>query len=980
MSLRHVSRGVAAFAVALTALYAAGSAYADDATVDGDTAAMSTTDIVANGRALPLTRAGLVQITKSANGQHFSAGEAVSLTVTSQVSSVTGRQTAAVTVPTTWNTGSTFTVPLSTTIAADAATSGTSKEMVDITGLSSGYKVNNASFWVTWTNCTGNKAPVVSIGGVTNGTQYEYGSVPVATCSWTDDNDGSGTATPVVSGPDGKLGTQTVSCSKTDSGGLASTASASYSIVDTTGPALSTVADVSASAVDANGASVNYTAPSATDAVDGDRSVTCTPVSGSTFPLGATPVTCSATDLSGNKGTTTFTVNVADTTAPDVTVPKDVTLDATSTAGAPYTFTATAKDNVDGNITASCDPASGSSFPFGTTPVTCTATDQAGLQGSATFKVTVQDKTAPVVTVHQPAAVEATGPGGAKVSWTAPTADDEVDGSVAVSCDRDSGATFPVGETTVTCTATDTHGNPGTATFTVEVTDTTAPTLHLPTDITAEATSPNGAVVNYDASASDLVDGAVEVTCTPASGTQFALDGPVTVNCSATDAHGNPATGSFSVTVEDTTAPALPELTDVTAEATGPDGASVEYTVGLASDLVDGDVVLDCSPASGAAFALGSNTVSCTATDAHDNPATGTFTVKIQDTTPPAFDPISVPTTEATGPAGAVVTFDPHASDLVDPHPSVVCTPASGSTFALGPTQVSCTATDSAGNPSDPMTFTVNVADTTKPVVTSVATQPIEATSAAGAPVTWVMPTATDLVDGDLPVTCDHEQGSTFPLGETRVTCSAADKSGNTGSSVFTVTVRDTTAPAFGDAPNVTVTATSSAGAKVTYTNPTATDLVDGPTAVTCTPASGSTFPLGITTVNCTTTDKAGNEATTSFTVTVAVSWSGVLAPVTNGGSFKQGSTIPVKFALTGASAGVTNLPATLWVRRLPTATTAGETVAVSTSAATTGNLFRYTDGQYLFNLNTKPLSVGSYELRIDLGDGVQHTVTITLR
>ena len=99
MSLRHVSRGVAAFAVALTTLYAAGSAYADDATVDGDTAAMSTSDIVANGCALPLTRAGLVQVTKSANGQHFIAGEAVSLTVTSQVSSVTGRQTAPATVP-----------------------------------------------------------------------------------------------------------------------------------------------------------------------------------------------------------------------------------------------------------------------------------------------------------------------------------------------------------------------------------------------------------------------------------------------------------------------------------------------------------------------------------------------------------------------------------------------------------------------------------------------------------------------------------------------------------------------------------------------------------------------------------------------------------------------------------------------------------------------------------------------------------------
>ena len=55
---------------------------------------------------------------------------------------------------------------------------------------------------------------------------------------------------------------------------------------------------------------------------------------------------------------------------------------------------------------------------------------------------------------------------------------------------------------------------------------------------------------------------------------------------------------------------------------------------------------------------------------------------------------------------------------------------------------------------------------------------------------------------------------------------------------------------------------------------------------------------------------------------------------------------------------------------------------AISTSNATTGNLFRYdaTSSQYIFNLNTKTLSAGTYQLRIDLGDGVLRTVNITLR
>ena len=980
MSVRQVSRGVAAFAVALTTLYAAGSAaHADQVqTVDGDTAAMSTTDIVATNCTLPVQRDGLMTIKRNGNA-HLAAGQPFALAYTSTSAGVTVERTdPSQVVPADYdkNGHDSFQVAIRTTIGSGAtgspATVGVRVTQPDYADMST------TTYTVTW-DCATNKAPIVTIGGVTNGGSYEYGSVPVATCSWTDDNDGSGTATPVVTGPAGKLGTQTVSCSRTDSGGLTGTASASYSIVDTTGPALTTVADVSASAVDANGAGGTYTAPSATDAVDGDRPVTCTPASGSTFPLGASTVTCTATDLSGMRGTTSFAVTVADTTAPVVTVPTDVTVDATSPAGAAYSFTATATDNVDGDLTPSCDPASGGTFAFRDTTVTCTATDRAGNHGSATFTVTVQDKTAPTVTVHEPTSTEATGPDGAVVSWDPATATDDVDGTRPVSCDHASGDTFPVGTTTVSCSADDTHGNTGTATFRVVVTDTTPPALDLPKDLTAEATSPNGAVVKYDASATDLVDGAVVVTCTPASGTQFALDQTTTVSCSATDAHGNPATGTFSVTVEDTTPPALPDLSTVTAEATGSDGAAVEYSVDTAKDLVDGDVPLSCSPPSGATFELGDTTVTCTATDQRGNTGSATFTVTVQDTTPPVFDPISVDTAEATGPSGAAVTFAPHATDLVDANPKIDCDHTSGSTFPLGATQVSCTATDFSGNSAE-QSFTVNVADTTAPVVGSVVSQTVEATSADGAAHTWVVPTATDLVDGDRPVTCDRAQGSTFPLGATVVTCSATDLSGNEGSSSFTVTVQDTTAPTMESVPNLTATATSAAGAPVTYTTPTATDLVDGRTAVTCDHASGSTFPLGTTTVSCSSTDRAGNTGTSSFTVTVAVGWSGVLPPVTNGGSYKQGSTIPVKFALAGASAGVTNLRASLWLRKLPSAPGAGDPVAVSTSAATTGNLFRYTDGQYLFNLNTKPLSVGSYELRIDLGDGVQHVVAITLR
>ena len=98
--------------------------------------------------------------------------------------------------------------------------------------------------------------------------------------------------------------------------------------------------------------------------------------------------------------------------------------------------------------------------------------------------------------------------------------------------------------------------------------------------------------------------------------------------------------------------------------------------------------------------------------------------------------------------------------------------------------------------------------------------------------------------------------------------------------------------------------------------------------------------------------------------------------------SFKLGSTVPVKFQLAGASAGVRDLVAHLYLLRVGPGATGDTFEATSTSNATTGNLFRYdaTSGQYIFNLGTKTLSPGMYQLRVDLGDGVPHTVSISLR
>lgn len=195
--------------------------------------------------------------------------------------------------------------------------------------------------------------------------------------------------------------------------------------------------------------------------------------------------------------------------------------------------------------------------------------------------------------------------------------------------------------------------------------------------------------------------------------------------------------------------------------------------------------------------------------------------------------------------------------------------------------------------------------------------------------------------------------------------------------------LEDATPPVISEPDNIVATATSSVGATVHFA-PTATDETDGDVSVICSPASGSTFPIGTTTVTCTAMDAAGNVGTASFTVTVVVSWSGILQPINPDGSsvFKLGSTVPVKFKLTGDSAGITNLNAKLYLAQTDTVDLVATNEAVSTSASDIGNTFRYdsTAGQYIFNLSTKNLAQGTWYLRIVLGDGVSHIVQIKLK
>ena len=554
-----------------------------------------------------------------------------------------------------------------------------------------------------------------------------------------------------------------------------------------------------------DGAIAAWAAPTAADLVDGTVAVSCSPASGSTFPLGETTVTVSAKDAAGNKAEASFKVKVVDTTKPEIDAP-DVTKEATG----PKTkvdLAATASDLVDGLVTVSYtlkngDPLPADGFTVGDHVLTAWATDKAGNTATKDFTVTITDKTPPAITVPADMTVEAAGPDGAKVGFTDQiSATDLVDANPTIKADPASGSTFPLGETTVTVSATDAAGNVATKTFKITVVDTTAPVISgVPAGMTLEATSAAGAIAAWAApTAADLVDGTVAVSCSPASGSTFPL-GETTVTVSAKDAAGNKAEASFKVKVVDTTPPAI-SAPDVSKEATGPK-TKVDLAA-TASDLVDGSVAVsytlkngDPLPTDG--FTVGDHVLTAWATDKAGNTATKDFTVTITDKTPPAISAPDV-SKEATGPK-TKVDLAATASDLVDGSVAVSYTLKNGDPlptdgFTVGDHVLTAWATDKAGNTAT-KDFTVTITDTTPPALTVPSDVTVEATGPDGAKVDFAdQISATDLVDDNPTVKADPASGSTFALGETTVTVSATDAAGNKARRDFKVKVVDTTAP-----------------------------------------------------------------------------------------------------------------------------------------------------------------------------------------
>ncbi len=405
----------------------------------------------------------------------------------------------------------------------------------------------------------------------------------------------------------------------------------------------------------------------------------------------------------------------------------------------------------------------------------------------------------------------------APATWTAPTASDNCSASPTLTSNFSPGATFPVGITGVTYTATDGSANTQQCQFRVIVVrtngttncagDATPPTiLGCPANISKTTEFSTEKITWQEPTATDACS-PISLSSNIRPGADFPV-GTTTVIYTARDGNNNPSTCSFTVTLTKTDlCPAdvsKPYFSNCPTNLFLTTNANLNGAVGFWTPPSAGDNCAITSITSthqpGQIFPVGATTVVYTATDAKNNTATCAFTI----------------TVGATAPCPADVT---------------------GPTFTGCPSNINLT------------------------------------TSGIGAAATWAAPTATDPCGG-VTISASHAPGTFFPIGVTAVAYTASDAKGNRSTCSFLVTVTnpcfsDATPPTFSGCPaNIFVAATSANGATATWTPPTATDAC-GAVSVQASYQPGALFPLGATTVNYSAIDARGNVANCSFIVNV---------------------------------------------------------------------------------------------------------------
>ncbi|NWK05424.1 HYR domain-containing protein [Marine Group I thaumarchaeote] len=641
------------------------------------------------------------------------------------------------------------------------------------------------------------------------------------------------------------LGSSTIIWTAIDNSGNSASAIQQISIVDTTPPIIHSVPDITAEAVVPYDNIIELQEPSADDLLG---VISITNDAPEFFPVGETIVTWTATDVGGNTANIEQKITVVDTIFPTLQVPADVVIEATSLDQNEVNLgEATSTDN--GEIVSITNDAP-EFFPIGETVVTWTTIDSSNNFSSLTQLVSVIDITAPEILLLGDITLEASSVDANIVNLDSPIVSDIQDVTIYIIAPD----VFPVGETTVTWTATDTSGNSASATQIVTIVDTKKPGLSIPQDQTVEASSLEGTLVEIgQAEAHDITGISSIVHDAP---DVFPL-GSTLITWMATDNHDNITTAYQRITVVDTTTPTIISPQDILAEAVDP---TMNY-IGIgeldAADDVGIESVTNDKPIT---FPFGSTTVTWTVTDTSGNISQATQVVILVDTTDPEIIVPSDIVAEATDLSGTMIELgEATAHDVMG---IVSVTEHPPGFFVLGETTVTWTVTDTSGN-SASATQIVTIVDTTSPIITAPDSITAEATSADSNTVALGNPVSSDLVD--IP-SISNNAPDVFPLGETTVTWTAVDESGNSASATQTVTIVDTTSPELTMPEDVMISAFS-LEKQVEIGEAQAYDLAGS--ALTITNDAPDTFPLGDTVVTWNVSDELGNSSSSQQVISV---------------------------------------------------------------------------------------------------------------
>ena len=649
-------------------------------------------------------------------------------------------------------------------------------------------------------------------------------------------------------------GTTTITWTVVDGSGNFATATQVVTVIDSTNPIISAPSNVT---VNANNACAAFNVSLGTPVTSDNCTVSSVLNNAPTvFPIGDTTVTWTVTDAAGNTATANQTVTVVDTINPSLVAPQNVEVTSTNgCSGAVVALgTPITSDNCQVATVTNNAPAL---FLLGTTTVTWTVTDASGNFATATQIVVVKEATLPTISAPLNITVPANAPCAASgvVLGTPITADNCSVASVT----NNAPATFPIGTTTVIWTVVDGSGNSATANQTVTVVDTELPTITAPTNVALTAN--DGCVAfNVNLGTPTTSDNCSVASVVNNAPTTF-LTGTTIVTWTVTDASGNSATATQTVVVTDSVNPVIIAPSAITLNS----GSTCSVTnVALGTPIAtDNCSVASVTNNAPAAFNTGTTTVTWTVVDGSGNLATATQLVTVVDSVLPAITaPQNIVMSLISGCTASNIALGlPITSDNCGVASVTNNAPA---TYPIGTTSVVWTVTDLSGNIKTAIQ-TVTVKDSTLPTITAPANIVVTANnSCVMFNINLGTPTTTDNCSV---VSVTNNAPAVYPTGITTVIWTVTDGSGNTATSVQTVTVKDTVNPTIVAPSMVVVNANASCGAtNVTLGTPVA---LDNCTVLSITNNAPSTFMLGTTTVTWTVTDASGNTATATQTVKV---------------------------------------------------------------------------------------------------------------